>query len=68
MKKRYILMLLVILLVTQPASAYLDPGAGSFIWQILIGIVLGTAFILKMYWQKTKSFFKDLIYHEDNRY
>jgi len=68
MKKRYLFLLLVVLLVTQPASAYLDPGTGSFIWQMLIGIVLGTAFMLKMYWQKTKSSFKKLIYHEEKKH
>ena len=63
-KKRYLLLGFVVLAATQPASAYLDPGAGSFIWQMLIGIVLGAAFILKMYWQKTKSFFKNLLRNE----
>ena len=68
MKKRYLFLLFVVLLVTQPASAYLDPGTGSFIWQMLIGIVLGAAFMLKMHWQKTKSSFKELIYHEGKKH
>lgn len=58
MKNRYLLLGLALLLAAQPVSAYIDPGAGSFIWQMLIGIVLGAAFMLKMYWQKIKTFFK----------
>lgn len=58
MKKCYLLIGLAVLLISQPASAYLDPGAGSLIWQMLIGIVLGAAFLLKMYWQKTKALFR----------
>jgi len=61
MKQPIFFLLVVVLLATQPASAYLDPGAGSFIWQMLIGIVLGAAFMLKMYWQKAKSFFQNHI-------
>jgi len=64
-KKRYLfLFLLVVLFVTQPVSAYLDPGTGSFIWQMMIGFVLGSIFMLKIYWQKIKSFYKDLVHHE----
>jgi hypothetical protein len=58
MKERYLLIGLVVLLIPQPVSAYLDPGVGSFIWQMLIGLVLGAVFMLKIYWQKIKSYFK----------
>lgn len=37
--------------------AYLDPGSGSYILQILIGALLGAAFVIKVYWRKIKSFF-----------
>lgn len=57
MKRCYLLIGLSVLFMSQPASAYLDPGAGSLIWQMLIGIVLGAAFLVKMYWQKTKALF-----------
>jgi len=60
MNSRYLILgLVAVLLATQPASAYLDPGAGSFYWQMLIGIVLGTGFMVKIYYNKIKNrFFK----------
>ena len=36
--------------------AYLDPGTGSYIFQLLIAGLLGLAFLLKVYWNKVKSF------------
>ena len=38
--------------------AYLDPGSGSFILQLLVATLLGGAFLLKAYWQKIISFFR----------
>ena len=32
------------------AWAYLDPGSGSYLLQILIAVLLGGAFTLKTYW------------------
>jgi hypothetical protein len=55
---RYLILgLVAVLLATQPASAYLDPGAGSFYWQMLIGIVLGAGFMVKIYYNKIKNRF-----------
>ena len=45
------------LLIAQPTYAYLDPGSGSFILQIVLGVVLGGLFTIKVYWQKVKTFF-----------
>lgn len=59
MKKRYLFSLLLVLLVAQPASAYLDPGAGSIIWQGLIGMAFSVAFLIKLKWSKIKKFFED---------
>ncbi len=36
--------------------AYLDPGSGSFILQILIASLLGAVFIIRAYWQKITAF------------
>jgi hypothetical protein len=40
------------------AYAYLDPGSGSFILQILIATLLGSAFLIKTYWKKIIAFFR----------
>jgi hypothetical protein len=37
--------------------AYLDPGSGSYIIQMIIAAALGGAYTIKMYWYKIKSFF-----------
>jgi hypothetical protein len=51
------------------AHAYLDPGTGSMILQILLGGVAGALVIGKLYWVKLKSLFssnkKDDDRHED---
>jgi len=38
-------------------QAYLDPGSGSFIIQLLIAAVVGIGFVVKLYWKKIKGFF-----------
>jgi hypothetical protein len=37
--------------------AYLDPGTGSFLVQLLIGGLVGILVILKAYWAKIRAFF-----------
>jgi hypothetical protein len=41
---------------TVMAHAYLDPAAGSFFLQMLIGGIAGGLVVLKMYWAKAKAF------------
>jgi len=38
------------------AVAYLDPGSGSYILQLIIAAIVGAAFVVRMYWGKIKSF------------
>jgi hypothetical protein len=38
------------------AHAYLDPGTGSFIFQLLIAGLAGVAFLVKVYWNKIMRF------------
>lgn len=38
--------------------AYLDPGSGSYIFQILLAGLVGSLFAIKLYWRKIISFFK----------
>jgi hypothetical protein len=37
--------------------AYLDPGSGSFLVQLLIAGIVGVGFLIKMYWKKIKGLF-----------
>ncbi len=42
---------------TGTAHAYLDPGTGSMILQLLLGGVAGMAVVLKLYWHRVKAMF-----------
>jgi uncharacterized membrane protein len=44
------------LVVSTPSYAYLDPGTGSYMLQLLIGVLIGAAFAIKFYWKKIWSF------------
>lgn len=39
---------------------YLDPGSGSYIFQVLIATLVGAAFLVKVFWRQIKSFFARL--------
>jgi len=39
------------------AYAYIDPGSGSMIFQMLIGILVGVGITVKIYWYKLKEKF-----------
>ncbi len=45
-------LILVALFLPLPSLAYIDPGGGSYIAQILIAFLLGAAYILKSFWRK----------------
>ncbi|MFT5728430.1 MAG: hypothetical protein ACI8PB_002584 [Desulforhopalus sp.] len=49
-----------ILLIPQDSYAYIDPGTGSYVLQILIASVLGGLFVLKASYRKIINFFKSL--------
>ncbi|RJP27601.1 MAG: hypothetical protein C4527_13300 [Candidatus Omnitrophota bacterium] len=38
------------------AYAYIDPGTGSIILQVLLGLILGIVYTLKTYWLNVKDF------------
>jgi hypothetical protein len=40
------------------AGAYVDPGAGSFIFQAVVGGVLAAGFTIKVFWRRIVSIFK----------
>lgn len=39
-----------------PAYAYLDPGTGSMLLQLILGGVAGALVVGKLYWQRLKDF------------
>ncbi len=40
------------------AHAYLDPGSGSILLQLLLGGFAGAAMVVKLYWHRLKAFFQ----------
>ena len=42
------------------AYAYLDPGTGSYIFQLIIAGAVGLFFVAKVYWKRLGAFFASL--------
>jgi len=61
-----IVMLFSILIFSQDAYAYLDPGTGSYIIQIFIAAIVGGLFIIKPFFNKIKGFFKKIFSRGSN--
>ena len=57
MQKFVCLLILILSLATlsRPAYAYLDPGTGSIILQMLLGGVAGALVVGRLYWQRVKE-------------
>lgn len=45
---------------SENAFAYLDPGSGSYFFQMMLAALFGMLFTIKIYWRKIKSFFINL--------
>ncbi len=39
------------------AQAYLDPGSGTMILQVVIGAIAGGMVAIKVYWERLRGFF-----------
>ena len=52
-----LLAVLASLVLAREAHAYLDPGSGSYILQILIAGLFGALFMLKVFWGRIVGFF-----------
>jgi len=42
------------------AHAYLDPGTGSYIFQLVLAGIVGALFSITLFWRRIKLFFKNL--------
>lgn len=45
---------LILALIAQPAFAYLDPGTGSMLLQVILGGVAAVGVALKLFWHKIR--------------
>jgi hypothetical protein len=55
----------ILLVVPVDAFAYLDPGTGSYVLQMIIAGLLGAAFAIKMSWFRIKRFITGLFSRND---
>lgn len=55
-----VVMTLFYLVFPQKAYAYLDPGSGSFILQVILASLVGMLFAIKMFWKEVNIFLKNL--------
>jgi len=53
-------------LISTTAVAYLDPGSGSFILQLILATLLGSMFVFRNTWKRFVNFLKKLISKENN--
>jgi hypothetical protein len=53
-----LVLLAVSFLAPQPALAYLDPGAGSMVFQWIIAGFVGSAFALRIMWRRISVYFQ----------
>ena len=42
--------------MTKNAFAYIDPGTGSYVLQIVLAVIFGSLFMLKTFWIRVKAF------------
>jgi hypothetical protein len=55
--KLAVLCLWVLLFLTRPAHAYLDPGSGSMVLQLLLGGVAAVGVVIKLFWHRILNIF-----------
>ena len=53
------------LTVPSNSMAYIDPGTGSYILQLILGVLLGIVFAVKSFWYRIRSFFYSLLSKKD---
>lgn len=46
---------------------YIDPGSGSFIFQVLIGTILSLIYAIKIYWKNMKIIILNIIKGNNNK-
>ena len=49
------LIVILLALATEPVFAYLDPGTGSMLLQVILGGVAAVAVAIKLFWYKIRA-------------
>lgn len=62
----FTLSLLLLWMAPSPAYAYLDPGTGSVLFQMIVGSVLAAFFAVKQWGQRIKMWFNSKFKKSDD--
>jgi len=54
-QKLLLLLLLGFILSVSQASAYIDPGTASMVWQLMLAVVLASVYAVHTYWIRIKN-------------
>lgn len=57
MKHLILVLSVLLLLLTKDSEAYIDPGSGSYVLQLLVASFFAILFAIKMFWRNIKAFF-----------
>jgi len=63
----FIYVLFINLLLTQPCYAYIDPGTGSFLTQVIAATIIGVVASVNVFWINIKKFFLKIINKKDTK-
>jgi hypothetical protein len=66
MIRRFFVAILFFNLLLKDVYAYLDPGSGSYIFQLFMATVFGAIFLLKRYFNNIKNFLKKYFSRQKN--
>ena len=61
MNSKKLLIISIMLLFNSYSHAYIDPGTGSIIIQVLIASFVGIAYTAKIFWKQITGFIKKII-------
>ena len=57
MKHLVLILSLLLFVLAKNSEAYIDPGSGSYVLQLLVASFFAVLFTLKMFWRNIKAFF-----------
>jgi len=60
MKAIFVIVATIMTVWSSDAHAYLDPGTGSYVLQIVIAGIVSALFTIKMFWRRVVDFFSQL--------
>jgi hypothetical protein len=58
--KTFLVIIMIVLFFSETVFAYIDPGTGSYIFQLAIAGILGSLFLLKTSWRRFVGFLDNL--------